>query len=694
MAQHVTESIWHFAGYLHISDLLGYTPVSYMGAPVQRLSGYTPQESEAGDAALKLTLPDKSRPLAFQEPPIPSEFQRADLVPHAGEAVQPISPATWSGLPFTPLLGNHAPIDNSASFGVELPEIKVQFSYTEIPAYLADIAFYQSNVVFDGDALLGEAAMLADGSGQPADATGALARMIANAEELISARAFPDLAPEGGDGDVRIDDGDLATIDTAGHSGADVQEVSETSHYVNGARIDDPATAPDANEAIAAQAEQIRAAVEDFNPEEEELASPAPIIDGDGREVIHVVTDGTPAGGYTQQAVTGQNEALNIAVLDDRSDAFASLIIEGDYRETNAIIQINVLEDDDIFVSGAAIAEEIALGRNALTNDAQFVADPGAVVGDGRNGFSGAVNWQVTYVTGDYWDIAALSQRNVLIDGDLAQQTSANTHMTALLGSNGQLNFIELSQASAEYDLIIIGGDYYDLNTILQINLLMDEDAVLQALGGSGAQTGEVNGNTLLNDAAIVNIGSESFQALEGSAADLAQAVAEKQEIVDAETTLGIPGNGTGTLKVLYVAGDYYDLDVIVQTNIILDPDAVEQAALDGADENGRGEEMALDQAAVSGGNAAINLALIIDVDSLSGYQYLGGEQYEETLLVQANILSDEDEIDVGRDLHPDVVAAVAAMSDDDGVAISDSTSDYAASPSHHGADVLGSVMS
>jgi len=223
---------------------------------------------------------------------------------------------------------------------------------------------------------------------------------------------------------------------------------------------------------------------------------------------------------------------------------------------------------------------------------------------------------------------------------------------------------------------------------------LMDEDAVLQALGGSGAQTGEVNGNTLLNDAAIVSIGSESFQALEGSAADLAQAVAEKQEIVDAETTLGIPGNGTGTLKVLYVAGDYYDLDVIVQTNIILDPDAVEQAALDGADENGRGEEMALDQAAVSGGNAAINLALIIDVDSLSGYQYLGGEQYEETLLVQANILSDEDEIDVGRDLHPDVVAAVAAMNDDDGVAISDSTSDYAASPSHHGADVLGSVMS
>jgi hypothetical protein len=264
--------------------------------------------------------------------------------------------------------------------------------------------------------------------------------------------------------------------------------------------------------------------------------------------------------------------------------------------------------------------------------------------------------------------------------------------MTAVLGSDGQLNFIELTQASAEYDLIVIGGDYYDLNTILQINLVMDDDAVLQFLGGPGSQGAEAGGNTLLNDAAVVSIGSESFMPLEGAPADLASTIAGQDEIVDAAMTLGVPGNGTGTLKVLYVAGDYYDLDLILQTNVIADPDAIEQAALDGADENGGDDQDELDQDAVAGANAATNLALIIDVDSLSGYQYLGGEQYEDTLLVQANIVSDDDEDTDSRDLHPDVVAAVAAMSEADDNSGHGSRDDYH-DHSHYNGDVLGGVM-
>lgn len=697
MAQQVTETIWHFCGYFHIADLLAYDPVHYLGAPDYQMSGYGRAPGSPRDAGPKIDLPEKSAPVSL--PAVPTPMQSSPLL-HYGPELTPFAqprmvvPSPAASPVHTPLQ-THQPGDAGGTLTTfpvpaEGEELTITLRYADIPSYLANINAIQANVMLDGDTLLGDPQSLLNGAILPADTAAALAGMTAQAEAVIP--SFKDIVDPTRLQSIYVTQGDPAPVDTSGRETAAPAFVPENTHYVNGAPAADGGNPPDANAAIKSAMKDINDAVEAFNPDLEKPQEIAPAILEDGRETIHVMTDATPTGGYAQKVVAGANEALNVAIIDDRTDGQASLIIEGDYHETNAIIQVNVLTDDDtVRVSGDVLAQVIATQDNALVNDAQFVSDPGQLAGDGINGFSGATDWNVTYVSGDYWDITTFTQRNVLLDGDLSQQTSANTHFIAVLGSDGQLNFVEYTGASAGYDLIVIGGSYYDLNAVVQVNLLLDSDEVTQALGGPGSQSIEAGGNVLTNDASIVSTGSENFKPLTGDPARLATAIESHEGSIDAELSLGIPGNGTDTLNVLYVSGNFYDLDLIVQTNVVLDSDTVEQSAPTGALENGTDNDAALTQTAVTGANQLTNLALIVDVDSLSGYQYLGGEEYETTLLVQANIIEDDDIVEANG-LHPDVVAALAGMADTE---LEAASSDGAEHPyAHSSGDVLGSVMS
>ncbi len=697
MAQHVTETIWHFCGYFHIADLLAYDPVHYLGAPTYGTSGYGRAPGSPRDGGPQIELPDKSTPISL--PPVPQLLQSStladlDIPPAPLEPAKMAVPSPAAGPVPTPLKA-HEPGPAGGTFTTLQEhepgeEVIITLRYADTPTYLANLNAIQANVMLDSDTLLGDPQVLPEGTVVPADTAQELADMTAKAEAVIP--SLKDLIDPSRLQTVYVTQGDPAPIDTSGRASAEPEFVPENSHYVNGVPADDSGDPPDANAAIKSAMKDIEDAIKAFNPDLEKPQETAPTHVEDGRETIHIVTDATPSGGYAQKAVTGANEALNIAVIDDRTDGAASLIIEGDYHETNAIIQVNVLTDNDtVSVSGATLAQVIATQDNALVNDARFVSDPGELAGDGINGFSGAKDWNVTYVTGDYWDITSFTQRNVLLDGDLSQQTSANTNFIAVLGSDGQLNFIEYTGASAGYDLIVIGGNYYDLNAIVQVNMLLDSDSVTQMLGGPGSQTIEAGGNILTNEASIVSTGSENFKPLAGDPERLATAIGNHDETMNAELSLGIPGNGSETLNVLYVSGNFYDLDLLVQTNVVLDADSVQQTAPTGAQENGTEDGASLTQSAEAGANQLTNLALIVDVDSMSGYQYLGGEEYETTLLVQANIIENDDDVDVNS-LHPDVVAALAGMADTETDASPD---DGAEQPyAHSTGDVLGSVMS
>ena len=64
----------------------------------------------------------------------------------------------------------------------------------------------------------------------------------------------------------------------------------------------------------------------------------------------------------------------------------------------------------------------------------------------------------------------------------------------------------------ADFDVLVITGDFYDLNVIWQLNHLMDADTAMQLAGGAMpadldgfTQSVDTGGNTLGNFAAIVN---------------------------------------------------------------------------------------------------------------------------------------------------------------------------------------------
>jgi hypothetical protein len=118
-----------------------------------------------------------------------------------------------------------------------------------------------------------------------------------------------------------------------------------------------------------------------------------------------------------------------------------------------------------------------------------------------------------------------------------------------------------------------------------------------------------------------------------------------------------VPGNGSSTLNALYVTGDYYDINAIWQSNIILDADTAiqymnsvppPQIAGDGS----------LQQSVSTGGNKAFNEAIIVDVGSTS--VFVGGDVYQDTILIQGNLVGENNDKITNADtsaLVPEIVA-------------------------------------
>jgi len=121
-----------------------------------------------------------------------------------------------------------------------------------------------------------------------------------------------------------------------------------------------------------------------------------------------------------------------------------------------------------------------------------------------------------------------------------------------------------------------------------------------------------------------------------------------------------VDGSG-GEFNVLYVKGDYYDINAVWQTNVITDVNIVMQfldppsgAAL------ARDADGAETQSVMAGENLLTNDAAIVDVGATN--TYVNGQIYGDTILVQANLLpTDKDEALThdAQALVPELVAFV-----------------------------------
>jgi hypothetical protein len=363
-----------------------------------------------------------------------------------------------------------------------------------------------------------------------------------------------------------------------------------------------------------------------------------------------------------QWASLGSNFSVNAALIVDIGEGARTMVVMGDYFKTDAIFQTNTTVDHShISVSGGDHVPSPTSDADVATNIADFAKNPSIYTGFSAH--AAGPNWSVDVVDGNYYSVHAVAQVNLLSDNDVAAQVSSSSHYNLVSGNNEQGNLTQLFDGSIEYDLIIIKGGYHGLNVIYQNNILLNNDKVaMSADGANPSQSANSGDNSLLNEAAIANYGGDTFEGLPGNLALIQSLLAAGMTSLDPELAGALIGHG-GPLRVLYVTGDYYDINAVWQTNITSDVDVMYQLQNQPA-----ADLMALHpggtvtQSVTTGGNDLHNDAAIVDVNPDA--TYVKGQIYSDSILVQANLVPEGADHAVNADTHALVNELVAFVDD------------------------------
>ena len=385
--------------------------------------------------------------------------------------------------------------------------------------------------------------------------------------------------------------------------------------------------------------------------------------------VASTVTGGTVHGQGVVSAdtsvelSTGSNALVNSATVTNAALAGGVFAVAGNHFSLDAIIQINAWSDSDAI--GPSVNGWNAAAHPAATsafNIAEMVRiDAGAEAGSDDQAATGFPrSWVVTEISGDFISLNWIQQLNFVIDHDTAVISSSFGVTTQVgTGENQAFNGLTVADLGKSYDLVLIGGNYYDANIISQTNVLLDDD-IVGAVGGfhsSGHGSVSTADNLLWNNASITSIGTA---AVEGAPNGFLHAIHEfedgnktlSSDVLNNSAFLGLPG-----LKVLYISGSIYDLQYIQQTNVLGDADEIALAM------NSAHPAIDADWSITTGSNALVNSAQIVDVDPGSEI-YVGGDHYTDELLVQTDIIRTDHLLET-RDADHLVNEAVAFLSDD-----------------------------
>ena len=248
-----------------------------------------------------------------------------------------------------------------------------------------------------------------------------------------------------------------------------------------------------------------------------------------------------------------------------------------------------------------------------------------------------------------------------MMDNDIHVLTKTGASVTAITtGANVELNEALTKAFNSAYDVVLVGGDYYDANLITQTNVLLDDDQ-LSVVGDLGTADGSLStsGNLLWNQASILNVGA---QWTEGLTDDLHQALGNLGA-GNLDFTSALAQNtafaGLGHLSALYVKGNVYDVHTIEQINVLGDSDRV------AIYKNALAADGEPDWTVNTGGNALVNAASIVDYDTLGSAAYVGGHLYSDAVLIQAEIVEGHEENPFGDALASEAIAFL----DDDAAA-------------------------
>jgi hypothetical protein len=616
----VTEVIWHFAGYLRIFTDISREHIELDGSPIRstdddaspkKLLGDRPDELDPMNDGRRVLMPDSVPYDDFQ-------FQKfhalkADALQQAAAHLDLSPPHAMLPLFRMPALG-------SSSGGGDLT-----ITVTYQPGGEQTLAqSHQINALLDNDSLL------------PADATTEISQSIAQLNTHVG-DVLMDMAENANDHTPQQwlmpqdDAGAVAFItshdqDLVARDGTPGMHSVEPGYYLNGVLQDSPPPPPD------------QITVPDF---------PLPPTDyGDA---------------LGQWAIAGNNTSVNAALIVDLTESARTMIVMGDYFKTDAIFQTNSTMDRDHISAMGGNELPFVTGGNQATNIADFAQLPG-IYAELSATFAGP-QWHVDVVNGDYYDVHTLTQTNYLFDNDVLVQNSSDTHFEAMSGGNELANVAQIFDGTIQYDLIIIAGAYHGMNVIFQNNVLLNNDEIkLLAQGVDPTQSVISGDNTLANTATIESYGGDNFKPMTDDVNSVVTAVADGKTTLDPSYGDIIDGSG-GTFNVLYVTGNYYDVNAIWQTNVTSDVNVVMQllgqpaAGLDAI--RPTGDET---QSVITGQDSLTNQAIIVDVAPTN--TYVNGQTYGDTILVQANLLPTDKDHVISNDVHSLVPELVAFLND------------------------------
>lgn len=619
----ITEIVWHFAGYLQIINDIARDRIDYDPSASRNLQDdyVTPRPSFDID-------PDFD-PLNIQGMKSPDLLPFEDFHNPRGFPIKSLSP-----LPSRPDMD----VDDPDPLGrLALPravggggggfEYKITVQYQE-GGQQTELEIRQHNFIVDDDNVL----VLPDNVCASCDLTpiatelGLIAQHSQAILEEMANEANNQIPkelwlPQNGSGVTEFIK--AYNEEQVAQDGAPSSHSVEPGYYLNGV-LQTPAPEP---------------------PSETPIPEPAPVTD--------------LGNGLGQWAVTGSNDSWNAGLIVDLSESGRSMIVMGDYFKTNAIFQTNSLVDHDHIRMAGGEETPAVQGNNTTDNIADFIQQPG-IYADLKATFAGP-HWNVDVVEGNYYSLHTIVQMNYLSDNDVIVQQSSDTHYELYAGGNEQGNLAQVFDGSIQYDLIIVAGAYHGMNVIFQNNILLNDDFIKMFGNGSGTSQSATSGqNELNNKATIESIGDDNFQPMDGGLNSVVTAVGEGATTLDPSYGRFVDGSG-GVFNVLYVKGDYYDINAIWQTNVVSDVNLVMQfLEQPSAGALARDEDGAETQSVTAGKNLLTNDAAIVDVGATN--TYVNGNVYGDTILVQANLLPTDKDHALTQDtqaLVPELIAFV-----------------------------------
>lgn len=615
----VTEVVWHFAGYLQIINDIARDRIDYDQSAFRSVQDDYVAKLPSYDSNPDFDGLDGSG-LRGPEPLVLEDFHASRILPIRFSVQPPVRPDLDDDGPgFLPRMTWPASAVGGAGGGDFHISVQYQDAGDQTLLHIRQI-----NVMSDNDSLL----VLPDGpcfspdmalvAAQAAELTvhteAVLQRMADEANDQIPKEWW---IPQNGTG--IVDFADLHSQDLISRAGTPEAHSVEPGYYLNGV-LQDPAPTP---------------------PDQIPLPAPEPAPDL-----------GHDLG---QWVIAGGNNSWNASLIVDLGESGRSMIVMGDYFKTNAIFQTNsTLDHDHINVAGSD-TPQIMMGSDTANNIADFVQHPG-IYASLTATFAGP-HWNVDVVNGNYYDVHTLVQTNYLSDNDIIAQQSSDTHYVIHSGENELGNLAQVFDGSIHYDLIIVAGAYHGMNVIFQNNILLNNDTIRVATDGTDPTQSVNSGqNELTNTATIENYGDNNFSPMNDNLKGLVTSVSNGATTLDPAYGTYIDGSG-GTFNVLYVKGDYYDLNAIWQTNVTSDVNIITQLlSAPSAGAMALHPDGVETQSVTSGKDSLSNDAAIVDVGATN--TFVNGQVYGDTILVQANLLPD----DKGHVLTHDAQALVPEL--------------------------------